>query len=61
MKPQLLLILPLLLVDILTFSEVAALMREPSDMAVAGGLLLLGLLIAVNIVATRYIISNYKS
>ncbi|QCR24204.1 hypothetical protein C1N53_18825 [Pontibacter sp. SGAir0037] len=57
-----LLLIPLLiLTDILTFSEIAALLRTPSDMAVAGGVLLLLLLLIFNFIIIRYIITKLKA
>ncbi|MCC9135872.1 hypothetical protein ACFSKU_17760 [Pontibacter silvestris] len=62
MKPQyLLLLIPLLIVDILTFTEVASLVRQPSDMAVATGLFLLVVLIAANFFVIRYAISKLNA
>lgn len=62
MKLQyLLLLIPLLIVDILTFTEVASLVRQPSDMAVATGLFLLVVLITANFFVIRYAISKLNA
>ncbi|WP_347157455.1 hypothetical protein [Pontibacter chitinilyticus] len=57
----LLLIALLLLVDILTFTQIASLVRQPSDLAVAGGLLLLGVLAAANFFVIRYAFSKLNA
>ena len=48
----------LLLADIFAFTEVAALLRKPSDTAVLLGLLLLALLAVVNFFIIRYSLSK---
>ncbi|WP_114782015.1 hypothetical protein [Botryobacter ruber] len=55
------LILLLLIVDVMAFSEVARLVRQPSDVAVAFGLLLLAVMIVINFFVVRYSISKFDS
>jgi hypothetical protein len=62
MKPQYLLLLALLLlVDILTFTEIASLVRQPSDMSVATGLVLLAVLAVANFFVIRFAFSKLRS
>ena len=51
----------LLLVDILTFTEVASLVRQPSDLKVAIGLGLLLVLVVANFFVIRYAINRLKA
>lgn len=51
----------LLLIDILTFTEIASLVRQPSDLSVAIGLGLLIVLIVANFFLIRYSINKLKS
>lgn len=59
--PYILLLGLLLLVDILTFTEVASMMRQPSDLQVAIGLGLLVTLIIANFFIIRYAINRLKA
>ncbi|GAA4445075.1 hypothetical protein GCM10023188_47820 [Pontibacter saemangeumensis] len=56
--PYILLLGLLLLADIFAFTEVAALLRKPSDTAVMLGLGLLALLAVVNFFIIRYSLSK---
>ncbi|WP_266203817.1 hypothetical protein [Pontibacter kalidii] len=51
----------LLLVDILTFTEVASLVRQPSDLKVAIGLGLLLVLVIANFFVIRLSINKLKA
>ena len=51
----------LLLVDILTFTEVASLVREPSDLKVALGLGLFIVLVIANFFVIRFSINKLKA
>lgn len=51
----------LLLVDILTFTEVASRLRNPSDLDVAIGLGLLIVLVAANYFIIRFAINKLKA
>ncbi|RAU84421.1 hypothetical protein [Pontibacter arcticus] len=62
MKPQYLLILFLLLVaDIFAYTEVTALIRQPSDASVILGVALLAVLILVNYITIRYCLSKLNA
>jgi len=61
-KPQYLLLLILLLIaDIFAYTEVVALIRQPSDASVIVGLLLLAILIVVNFIVIRFTLSKLKA
>ncbi|MCX2742045.1 hypothetical protein [Pontibacter anaerobius] len=51
----------LLLIDILTFTEIASMVRQPSDLKVAIGLGLLVVLIIANFFVIRYSINRLKA
>ncbi|RIJ37823.1 hypothetical protein [Pontibacter oryzae] len=51
----------LLLIDILTFTEIASLVRQPSDLKVAIGLGLLVVLVVANFFVIRYSINRLKA
>ncbi len=59
--PYILLIALLLLIDILTFTEIASLVRQPSDVAVATGLGLLLVLVVANYFVIRYAYSKLNA
>ncbi|MCJ8166113.1 hypothetical protein MKJ04_14800 [Pontibacter sp. E15-1] len=59
--PYILLLALLLLVDILSFTEIVSLVRQPSDMAVATGLLLLGVVAVANYFVIRYAYSKLNA
>ncbi|WP_162428314.1 hypothetical protein [Pontibacter pudoricolor] len=62
MKFKYLLLLALVLIaDIFAYTEVVALIRQPSDSSVIIGLLLLALLIVVNFIVIRYTLSKFKA
>ena len=51
----------LLLIDILTFTEIASMVRQPSDLSVAIGLGLLIVLVAANYFLIRFSIKKLKA
>ncbi|PRY14803.1 hypothetical protein CLV24_10340 [Pontibacter ummariensis] len=51
----------LLLVDILTFTEIASLVRQPSDLSVAIGLALLVVLVVANFFVIRFSFKRLKA
>ncbi|WP_276499612.1 hypothetical protein [Pontibacter litorisediminis] len=59
--PYILLLGLLLLVDILTFTEIASLVRQPSDLKVAIGLGLLLVLVIANFFVIRLSINKLKA
>jgi hypothetical protein len=59
--PYIILLGLLLLVDILTFTEIASLVRQPSDLQVAIGLGLLLVLIIANFFVIRLSINKLKA
>ncbi|MBB6609812.1 hypothetical protein H7F15_02065 [Pontibacter sp. Tf4] len=62
MKPQYLLLLILLLIaDIFAYTEVVALIRQPSDVSVIVGLVLLVGLIVLNFIVIRFTFSKLKA
>ena len=62
MKPQYLLLLILLLIaDIFAYTEVVGFIRQPSDVSVIVGLLLLAILIVVNFLVIRFTLSKFKA
>lgn len=61
MKPkQLLLLLLLIPVDILSFTQITELLRQPSDSSVAFGAFFLVALLAGNFIIIRYLIFKFK-
>ncbi|WP_299761141.1 hypothetical protein [uncultured Pontibacter sp.] len=59
--PYIILLGLLLLVDILTFTEIASLVRQPSDLKVAIGLGLLLVLVIANFFVIRLSINKLKA
>lgn len=59
--PYVLLLGLLLLADIFAFTEVAALLRKPSDTSVMLGLLLLAVLAVINFVVIRFSLSKLNA
>ncbi|WP_439880602.1 hypothetical protein ACSX1A_15780 [Pontibacter sp. MBLB2868] len=51
----------LLIVDILTFTEIASMVRQPSDASVAIGLLLLAVLVVANYFVIRFSLNKLKA
>ncbi|AKD02981.1 hypothetical protein POKO110462_21300 [Pontibacter korlensis] len=56
-----LLLVLLLLVDILTFTEIASMVRQPSDLKVAIGLGLLLVLVVANFFVIRFSLNKLKA
>lgn len=59
--PYILLLGLLLLIDILTFTEIASLVRQPSDTDVALGIGLLFIIIVANYFVIRFSIKKLKA
>ncbi|QHL87622.1 hypothetical protein GU926_09295 [Nibribacter ruber] len=61
MKPKYLLLLLLLIpVDFLSYTQIGALLRQPSNTAVLFGVFFLVILLAGNFIILRFLLSNIK-